>query len=109
MSSFLVVKSLVTLGNPVFQTFVTLEKDDYSKFLAEKRTRRSIIEEWVAYFYRWAQIVNPLISKANIFISGIAVPLMLKNVNGLVIEANFFYQFANPLEKSSCNRGFNKA
>ena len=28
---------MVTLGNLVFYTFVTLEKDDYLKFLAEKK------------------------------------------------------------------------
>ena len=58
--------------------------------------------------HRWAQIANPLINVANIFISGLAVPLTFKNVNGLVIEANFFSQSANPPDKNSCNCGFNK-
>ena len=53
--------------------------------------------------YRRTQIANPLISEANIFISGLPIPLTLKNVNGLVIEANFFSQSANMLEKNSCN------
>ena len=49
--------------------------------------------------HRWAQTTNPLISEANIFASGLAVPLTFKNVNGLVIEANFFSESANALEK----------
>ena len=57
----------------------------------------------------WAQITNPLISEAKIFIRRLAVPLTFKNVNVLVIEANFFSLFANPQDKISCNRRFNKA
>ena len=49
-------------------------------------------------WHRWAQIVNPLVSRANFFTSGIAVQLTFKNVNGLVMEANFFSQSVNPLE-----------
>ena len=48
--------------------------------------------------HRWAQIANPLISEANFFTSGLAVQLTFKNVSGLVIEANFFSESANPLE-----------
>ena len=50
------------------------------------------------FFHRWAQIANPLISEANFFTSGLAVQLTFGNVSGLVIEANFFSQSANPLE-----------
>ena len=39
-----------------------------------------------------------LISKANFFTSGLAVQLTFKYVSGLVIEATFFSQSANPLE-----------
>ena len=51
----------------------------------------------------------PLTSKANIIIRGLAVPLTFKNINGLVIGANFFSQSTNPLEKKSCHRGFYEA
>ena len=52
------------------------------------------LHQTVPPLYRWAQIANPLISKANFFTSGLAVQLMFKNVSGLVIEANFFSQSA---------------
>ena len=45
-------------------------------------------------YHRWAQIANPLISEAKIFISRLAVPLAFKHVNRLVIEANLFSQSA---------------
>jgi len=54
--------------------------------------------------HRWAHTASPLISKANIFISALAVSLTSQNVNGLAIEAKFF---ANPLENNCFNRGFN--
>ena len=61
---------------------------------------------FITFVQRRGQISNPVISEANIFISGLAVPLTFKSVNGLVIEANFL---ANPLEKNNCYRGFNEA
>jgi len=51
--------------------------------------------------------LNPLISKANFFISALAVPLTSYDVNGLIIEAKFCSQSANPLENNCFNRGFN--
>ena len=47
---------------------------------------------------RFHRCHKSLISEANFFISGLAVQLMFKAVGGLVIEANFFSQFANSLE-----------
>ena len=58
-----------------------------------------VVFEFEYDWHRWAPIANPLISEASIFICGLAVPLTFKNVNGLIIEANFFRQSANPLEK----------
>ena len=55
---------------------------------------------------RWAQIANPLISEANFFTSGFAAQLTFKNVSGLVIEATFFSQSANPLEKKVATEVF---
>ena len=46
----------------------------------------------------WAQIAIPLLNEANFFTNGLTVHLMFKSVSGLVIEANFFSQSANPLE-----------
>jgi len=58
-------------------------------------------------FHRWAHTASPLISKANFFISALAVPLTFQDVNRLVIEAKFFSQSANPRQNNCFNRGFN--
>ena len=39
---------------------------------------------------RCAQIANPQTNEANIFIDGLVVPLLFKNVNGVVMEAKLF-------------------
>jgi len=59
--------------------------------------------------YRWVHTTSPLISEANFFISALAVPLTSQDVNGMVIEANFFSKFANQLENNCFNRCFNIA
>ena len=72
---------------------------DHRRATSQQRPELSALREHAMDFnHRWAQIVNPLISKANFFTSGLAVQLTFKNVCGLVIEANFFSQSANPLE-----------
>jgi len=52
----------------------------------------------------WAHTANPLIIETNFFISALAVPLTSQDVNGLVIEAKFFSQSANLLQKNCFNR-----
>jgi len=39
---------------------------------------------------RWAHTANPLINDANYFISALAVSLTSQDINGLVIETNFY-------------------
>ena len=62
----------------------------YNIYLYRTGIQHILLPTYIELGHRWAQAANPLISEANIFISGLAVPLTFKNVNGLVIEANFF-------------------
>jgi len=44
--------------------------------------------------HTWAHTASLLISEANFFISALALSLTSQDVNGLIIEANFFSQSA---------------
>jgi len=53
------------------------------------------------YIHRWVHTASPLISNASFIISALEVSLTFQDVDGLVIDAKFFSQSANPL-KNNC-------